>query len=198
MKQEVDGRSARWEEHRRTRRRELLRSVRRAIDARGETLSMDALAEATGTSKTVIYRYFGDRSGLTLAMAEWATGVIRTSLDEAGQAEADPRRSLRAMIAAFLRLGMRSPAVYRFCDSALTPDIGSGALHTDVAELLCARMGLSAPEDRMWAAGAAGFVRSCTLAWLEEPTDPAAFADRLTDWLWASRAPSTATRKDAM
>ncbi|GAA2091636.1 MULTISPECIES: TetR/AcrR family transcriptional regulator [Brevibacterium] len=188
MKQDtLDGRSSRWDAHRRTRRRELLRSVRKAIDAHGESLSMDALAETTGTSKTVFYRYFGDRNGLTRAMADWATGVIRTSIDEAGQAEADPYRSLRSMIAALVGLGLRSPGVYRFCDSALTPDTGSGALHTDVASLLCARMGLTDAEGRMWAQGAVGFVRSCTAAWLDAPTDPEDFTAQLADWLWASR-----------
>jgi AcrR family transcriptional regulator len=84
--------------------------VRKAIDAHGESLSMDALAETTGTSKTVFYRYFGDRNGLTRAMADWATGVIRTSIDEAGQAEADPYRSLRSMIAALVAWACAPPA----------------------------------------------------------------------------------------
>jgi AcrR family transcriptional regulator len=186
-----DGRSLRWEEHRRQRRRELLRGARRAIAAQGESLSMDGLAQATGTSKTVYYRYFRDRRGLQQAMGTWAMGVIRRSLDDAGSPDGPPREALGAMIAAFVDLGVRSPAVYRFCDSVVTED-GAGAFLDDVVDLLCARMRLEGPTERMWARGAVGFVRSCTLDWLADPrsadraqTD--SFTTRLATWLWASR-----------
>ncbi|HLS32237.1 MAG TPA: TetR/AcrR family transcriptional regulator [Brevibacterium sp.] len=187
-----DGRSLRWEQHRRTRRRELLRSARAAIAAQGETVSMDGLAEATGTSKTVFYRYFHDRRGLQQAMGDWAMDVIRRSLDEAGRPDGSPREALEAMIAAFVELGVRSPAVYRFCDSVVTADDGAGAFLDDVVDLLCARMGLTGATERMWASGAVGFVRSCTLNWLGDArsTDSDTteeFTARLAAWLWASR-----------
>lgn len=186
-----DGRSLRWEKHRRERRRELLRGARHAIAAHGESLSMDGLAQATGTSKTVYYRYFRDRRGLQQAMGTWAMDVIRRSLDEAGSPDGPPEEALRAMIAAFVELGVRSPAVYRFCDSVVTED-GAGPFLDDVVDLLCARMHLTGPAERMWARGAVGFVRSCTLDWLADPrsadhdqTDR--ITARLATWLWASR-----------
>lgn len=187
-----DGRSLRWEKHRRTRRRELLRSARIAISMQGETVSMDGLAEATGTSKTVFYRYFHDRRGLQQAMGDWAMDVIRRSLDEAGRPDGTPQEALEAMISAFVALGVRSPAVYRFCDSVVTADDGGGAFLDDVVDLLCARMGLIGATERMWASGAVGFVRSCTLNWLgddrsAESDSTEQFTARLATWLWASR-----------
>lgn len=187
-----DGRSLRWEKHRQERRRELLRGARRAIAEHGESLSMDDLAQATGTSKTVYYRYFDDRRGLQRAMGTWAMGVIRRSLDAAAVPDAAPREALRAMIDAFVGLGVRSPAVYRFCDTVVTAEDGADAFLDEVVDLLCARMDLSDPTQRLWARGAVGFVRACTLDWLATPdaTDPARtehFIDHLSTWLWASR-----------
>ncbi|WP_198393294.1 TetR/AcrR family transcriptional regulator [Brevibacterium yomogidense] len=187
-----DGRSLRWEQHRRTRRRELLRSARRAIALRGETVSMDGLAEATGTSKTVFYRYFHDRRGLQQAMGTWAMEVIRRSLDEAGKPDGTPEEALHAMIAAFVDLGVRSPTVYRFCDSVVTAEDGAGAFLDDVVDLLSVRMGLTGPTERLWARGAVGFVRSCTHDWLADPRSAdrhstEQFTTRLATWLWASR-----------
>jgi hypothetical protein len=53
-------------------------------------------------------------------------------------------------------------------------------------------MHLTGPAERMWARGAVGFVRSCTLDWLADPrsadhdqTDR--ITARLATWLWASR-----------
>jgi len=65
----VDGRDARWAEHRSSRRAELVRAARRAVHHRGPDLSMDDLAAEIGTSKSIIYRYFSDKSGLQGAVA---------------------------------------------------------------------------------------------------------------------------------
>lgn len=96
MKSITDGRSTRWQKHRDERRRELLRSVRLVVDEYGDDISMEQISDATGTSKSVLYRYFTDRAGLQAAMGEWAMGVIVWSLDEAAAAsakgEVQPRR----------------------------------------------------------------------------------------------------------
>ena len=62
---------------------------------------------------------------------------------------------------------------------------GSGFL-TDVTDLLCVRMGLTREAEVQWAAGALGFVRSCTEQWLLDPRDRHDFTTRLTTWLWDS------------
>ncbi|GAA4285514.1 TetR/AcrR family transcriptional regulator [Brevibacterium daeguense] len=183
-----DGRSARWEEHRRTRHRELLRSVRHVIDEHGADISMDQISAYTGTSKTVLYRYFGDRAGLQRAMGEWAMAVIRRSLAAAQAPVGDSRAALGAMISAFTELAGSAPHVYRFCDAAVdTQSTGAArGFFADVTGLLCDRMGLVRDFEVLWAYGAVGFVRACTEQWLRTPTDRNDFNDRLTAWLWAS------------
>jgi AcrR family transcriptional regulator len=109
MKSITDGRSTRWQKHRDERRRELLRAVRHVVDEHGDELSMDQISEYSGTTKSVLYRYFTDRAGLQAAMGEWAMGLIVRSLDEAAAASANAdvtpttaREALASMIRAFV------------------------------------------------------------------------------------------------
>lgn len=149
MKSLTDGRSTRWQEHRDSRRRELLRTVRHVVDERGDDLSMEQISEFSGTTKAVLYRYFTDRAGLQEAMGDWAMQVIANSLDEASTTVADSddarpvdrRDTLEAMIRAFVGLAAGAPNVYRFCDQAVGRfDPGEqGGFFSEVADLLADR-----------------------------------------------------------
>ncbi len=194
MKSITDGRSTRWQKHRDERRRELLRSVRLVVDEYGDDMSMEQISDATGTSKSVLYRYFADRAGLQAAMGEWAMGVIVRSLDEAaaasakGEGSAAAQESLAAMIRAFVTLAGNSPNVYRFCDTAVNrfaPE-ETGGFFNSVAGQLAERLGLSGEQARLWSAGAIGFVRAATETWLSRPDRPEEFATTITHWLWAA------------
>ncbi|WP_167196323.1 TetR/AcrR family transcriptional regulator [Brevibacterium pigmentatum] len=194
MKSITDGRSTRWQKHRDERRRELLRSVRLVVDEYGDDMSMEQISDATGTSKSVLYRYFADRAGLQAAMGEWAMGVIVRSLDEAaaasakGEGSAAAQESLAAMIRAFVTLAGNSPNVYRFCDTAVNrfaPE-ETGGFFNSVAGQLAERLDLSGEQARLWSAGAIGFVRAATETWLSRPDRPEEFATTITHWLWAT------------
>ena len=206
MKSLTDGRSPRWQEHRDSRRRELLRTVRHVVDERGDDLSMEQISEFSGTTKAVLYRYFTDRAGLQEAMGDWAMQVIANSLDEASTTVADSddarpvdrRDTLEAMIRAFVGLAAGAPNVYRFCDQAVGRfDPGEqGGFFSEVADLLAERLDLDVTDSRfdgddgrLWAAGAIGFVRAATETWLKSPGSPDAFAASVSTWLWASLPP---------
>ena len=77
-----DGRSVRWDRHRAERRLELVRAARSAVHALGAHASMEEIASHAGTSKTVYYRYFGDREGLRLAVSERVTAHMERRLLE--------------------------------------------------------------------------------------------------------------------
>ncbi|KZE11043.1 TetR/AcrR family transcriptional regulator [Brevibacterium casei] len=206
MKSLTDGRSTRWQDHRDSRRRELLRTVRHVVDERGDDLSMEQISEFSGTTKAVLYRYFTDRAGLQEAMGDWAMQVIANSLDEASTTVADSddarpvdrRDTLEAMIRAFVGLAAGAPNVYRFCDQAVGRfDPGEqGGFFSEVADLLAERLDLDVTDSRfdgddgrLWAAGAIGFVRAATETWLKSPGSPDAFAASVSTWLWASLPP---------
>lgn len=213
MKSLTDGRSTRWQEHRDSRRRELLRTVRHVVDERGDDLSMEQISEFSGTTKAVLYRYFTDRAGLQEAMGDWAMQVIANSLDEASTTVADSdaaqptdrRETLEAMIRAFVGLAAGAPNVYRFCDQAVGRfDPGEeGGFFREVADLLAERLDLDVTDGRfagddgkLWAAGAIGFVRAATETWLKSPGSPDAFAASVSTWLWASLPPDLPPEAD--
>lgn len=186
MKSLTDGRSTRWQEHRDLRRRELLRAVRHVVDEHGDELSMEQISEYSGTTKSVLYRYFTDRAGLQAAMGEWAMDVIAKSLDDATAASAQD--ALTEMIHAFVKLAADSPNIYRFCDTAVNrfAPAATGGFFNSIVGLLAERLGLDGPQEQLWAAGAIGFVRAATENWLADPGRPDEFATAISHWLWAS------------
>ena len=70
----VDGRSTRWDDHRAIRRAELVHAARKAVHKGGPGVSMDEIAAASGTSKSIIYRYFEDKTGLQIAIGASVVG----------------------------------------------------------------------------------------------------------------------------
>ncbi|SMY02286.1 MULTISPECIES: TetR/AcrR family transcriptional regulator [unclassified Brevibacterium] len=186
MKSLTDGRSTRWQQHRDLRRHELLRAVRHVVDEHGDELSMEQISEHSGTTKSVLYRYFTDRAGLQAAMGEWAMNVISKSLDDATATSAQD--ALTKMIRAFVALAAESPNIYRFCDTAVNrfAPTETGGFFNSIASLLADRLVLEGTQGQLWAAGAIGFVRAATENWLADPSRPDEFATAISQWLWAS------------
>src|SRR5688500_5403885 len=71
-----DGRRARWTEHRRVRREELVGAAVEAVRLAGPDFSVDDVARSAGVSKTVIYRYFSDKDELINAVLERISSAI--------------------------------------------------------------------------------------------------------------------------
>nr|WP_297428612.1 TetR/AcrR family transcriptional regulator [uncultured Actinotalea sp.] len=210
----VDGRSRRWDLHRAARRAELARVARKAVHLRGPDVSMDEIAAEAGTSKSIVYRYFVDKSGLQAAVGEVVLEDMHARLDEAVSSAVTPRDGLRAMIAAYLEMIDGSPSVYWF----VTRPVAEGSSVTlnrfldDIATiiarpfvaLLGGRGGGSVLEGQpadVWAAGAVGFVKGAGDWWLahrDEPGAPTAdeLAERVTAWLFAGPVGSLARGRD--
>jgi AcrR family transcriptional regulator len=190
-----DGRSTRWEDHREARRAELVRVARRVVHHGGPGASMDDIAAAAGTSKSIVYRYFTDKDGLQLAVAAAVVADIRTALDAAATGASTPREALRQMVDTYLAMIESSPHVYAF----VTRGGSVGPFLESVSELVAepfvralgvADGGPEADWARLWAAGAVGFVRGAGERWLAgEHAGPRAareeVAGRVAAWLWA-------------
>ena len=119
----VDGRSSRWARHRAQRRIELIRTARSAVDELGAQASMEEIASACKTSKSVYYRYFGDKAGLQRAVGEYTVTRMRDRLEEAARAAGSFEDTVEAMVAEYLLSIERSAPVYRFV-VALPPETG--------------------------------------------------------------------------
>lgn len=175
-----DGRSTRWDDHRLARRAELARAARKLVHHRGPDVSMDDLAAAAGTSKSIVYRYFTDKAGVQLAVAEEVVSDIRTALEDAARTADGPRDALRAMVSTYLAMIESSPTVYTF----VTRDGSAEHVVDSITDLIAASM--PAPHPRVWAAGAVGFVRGSAELWLrtEPRPDRDELSDQITRWLW--------------
>lgn len=188
----------RWEAHREERRRELIKAARRAIHRLGPDASMEDIAVEAGTSKSVFYRYFGDKSGLRQAVGTVVTRQMQERIIAARQGASEPREGVTAMVAAYLEMAQTSPRVYFF---ATTPSDGDArqpgelrgffdsvtAMLTEPVKHLLGDA--AAPLLSYWPTAAIGLVRSAGEAWLQHPDVPGkpdspAMAAQIAAWLF--------------
>ncbi|WP_227425610.1 TetR/AcrR family transcriptional regulator [Pengzhenrongella sicca] len=201
---QLDGRSTRWADHREARRAELVRIARKVVHTHGPDVSMDEIAAAACTSKSIVYRYFSDKTGLQIAVAEAVVLQIQGALEGALRASPTPRDGLRAMVSVYLEMIESSPNVYFFVTREGSLESGSPLGHfldsvTGLVAAPFARALIDAgsPADgesrvmaQMWAAGAVGFVRGAGENWLRRRDDPdaldrSALTMQVAAWLWA-------------
>lgn len=201
----VDGRAARWANHREERRGDLIRAARHAVHLLGSEVPMEDIAAAAGTSKSVFYRYFGDKAGLQAAMGEVVLARMQERIAEAARAAESPYEGLRAMVAAYLGMAASSPRVYEFvtrvppggpADAEAGAAFGNffGAVG-DMIEEPMRRLLSPGRQATMafWPTAAMGLVRAAGERWLETPENPTkptldAMAGLIADWLFAGIA----------
>ncbi len=192
-----DPRSARRD----NRRAELLESARAAIRREGRAASMEAIAREAGITKPIIYKHFGDRSGLAAALAvEFVDGLLN-ELTQALRREAPPREILRTTVDAYLAFVERDPQIYRFLIREAQPSSTAAGetlssvireIGRQVAVLLGEQLrtaGLDSGPAEPWAFGIVGMVHLAGDWWVERPTmSRARLVDYLTALLWDGMA----------
>ena len=180
-----DGRRARWTEHRRARREDLVVAAVEAVRLAGPDFAVDDVARSAGVSKTVIYRYFTDKDELVDAVLERISTVILLPrlLGEIAVEHTDDRAGLRAVIAAFVALIEDEPELYRFAYAHAgrsgRADLVAATEH-EIAEALAAVMsarladaGRPTGPARTWAYGVVGMVQLAAHWWSTARTVPA-------------------------
>jgi AcrR family transcriptional regulator len=118
----------------------LLAAALRSLEEDGlEALSLRALAQGAGVSKTAPYRHFADRQALLVALAAEGFRMFADAL-ETGLAEAQPpgahhpAEPTRSLSRAYLDFARANPTLYRLMFSRL----GYG-LHSETCRLNAAR-----------------------------------------------------------
>lgn len=87
-------RASRWQAQREA----LLQAAQRAIHRIGPHASMDEIAAEAGITKPILYRHFGDRRGLAVALRDQAFGfVLGTEKDSAPEARRQARERVAAL-----------------------------------------------------------------------------------------------------
>jgi AcrR family transcriptional regulator len=186
------------------RREALLDAADRAIRRAGPGVSMDEIAAEAGVTKPILYRAFGDKRGLTAALAERYLEMLLARL-HAAEREPDPRRRLAQTLDAYLALVEREPEVYRFLvqetiaelQEAFAARRGAGTatasfirrVAAEVEAMLRAearRLGLDESRAEAWAHAIVGMVQQASDWWLERRDVPRRrLVESLTELLWS-------------
>jgi AcrR family transcriptional regulator len=156
---------------RRTERRaELLDAAIRVIRREGDTVAMEGIAGEAGISRPILYRHFGDATGLYGAVADDFCQELLYRLRRSARGVPPGRDLLRSQIITYLTFLAEDPEVYRYLNRQVPTDRERSVTHHSGFSRLVADMGgLEAAASR----------------WVEEPTCSAdELSDRLTAVLW--------------
>lgn len=193
----TDGRKRRWEEHKIARREELVDGTLEAIRNRGSNAGMDEIAAEIGVSKTVLYRYFTDKSDLTKATTlRFVETVLAPRIYEAISMVGDEYTLVRSSIAAYVQTVESDPEVYRYimgngagADTtalAESEQLFAGIVATVIGER-ARGWGMDSGGSVPWAYSIVGGVQLATHWWIENRSMSAEdLIDYLTMMLWSA------------
>lgn len=100
--------------HKASRREALLDAAVTVIRRDGPRVSIEDVAREVGVTRPILYRYFGDRRGLHLAIAERFAVALMAELDRPLSSGSPPREALAATVDTYLAFVERDANVYRF------------------------------------------------------------------------------------
>jgi AcrR family transcriptional regulator len=167
---------------------------------------MNAIAAEAGITKPILYRHFGDKSGLYRALAERHTNALLTTLRAALATPNDRRDRVKATLHAYLYAIESNPQVYRFLmhpgegaaegENAL--DIGRHSapilrlMGEELAVVITEQLDLGPDTGavaRVWGHGIVGMMHAAGDWWLsEQPCSRDQLVATLTDLLWGRLA----------
>jgi AcrR family transcriptional regulator len=173
------------------RREQLLDAAIEVVRESGPGVSMDQIAAACGVTKPIVYRHFGDRDGLVMAMALRFVAALVGALTPQLARRDDARRLLTSTIDAYLELIERDTNLYRFV-SANEPgkrDLVAGLVAEQVSTVLeqyLEAAGLDTSAAEPWGYGLVGMVHFTGDWWARtKAPDRAVIVEQLTTLLWS-------------
>jgi AcrR family transcriptional regulator len=166
------------------RRRELLDAADRIIRREGPDVSMASIAAEAGITKPILYRHFGDKSGLYQALAERHTRLLIDSVRAAVRRPGEIRDRARAAIDTYLAAIAANRHLYGFLvhragaeDTATHSAMSTliRGLGGELAEILLDEGRLGDPvRGHIWGHATVGMVQAAGEWWLDHSTVPRA------------------------
>ncbi|HVT64371.1 MAG TPA: TetR family transcriptional regulator [Mycobacteriales bacterium] len=166
------------------RRAALIEAADRVVQREGPAASMNLIAAEAGITKPILYRHFGDKSGLYRALAARHIDVLLGRLRSALLTRGGLAARTRATVDAYLSAIEENPQIYRFLIQRAAveePDVRGEVegfvrrFGDELAAGIRAEPTLSGiPEIRatVWAQGIAGMVQAAGDWWLDHPEVP--------------------------
>lgn len=185
-------RRSRFDEHRTERRDELLDAATQVVRRLGAGTTMEAIAAEVGVAKPVLYRYFGDRTGLFDALTARFASQLVTTLSDALALPLPPRQQVAASIDAYVGVLEADPQMYRFATARMRAASSSGGV-LDAATMLLARplgdalrtAGRDSGAAEVWAAAIVGMVHVAADRWLgRQVVAREILVEQLSELLW--------------
>lgn len=163
------------------RRRALLEAADRVIQREGPEASMAAIAAEAGISKPILYRHFGDKSGLYQALAERHARKLIEGVREEFSRSVPVRDRTRTTIDTYLSMISANLNLYRFlmhrasAEDAATHSAMSTMireLSRALAEVMVAEGELDDPvRAYVWGHAVVGMVQTAGDWWLDNSAD---------------------------
>jgi AcrR family transcriptional regulator len=193
-----DGRSTRWDPHRKERKAAIIAAAIAAIEEHGPEALTGQIAEKAGVPRTHVYRHFDGKSALDLAVAHSAAAQIAESIRTGLASGGTALEIIQGAISRHLGWIEEHPNLYRFLARHANAISQSGrpviedakaALAAELTQLLSRYMrqfGLDpAPVERV-VVGVVGMVDNTAAWWLERRALPRAeLCATLADDVWA-------------
>lgn len=189
-----DGRSRRWDDHRETRRAELVEAAVAAIDLHGPSASIAQVAESAGVSKPVLYRYFSDKDDLYRAVGLWGANQVVDAVVPTLLGDRPLRQRVERACTLYLSLISRHPNVFFLLVEHPTNQDpfadGKEMVATAFARTLhdgLTALGVDASGAEPWAYGVVGLGLSTGEWWLRRRTmSRAAVSRHLSSFIWSA------------
>jgi AcrR family transcriptional regulator len=134
--------------------------------------SMDAIAEAAGISKPMLYNYFGSKQGLYLAYVERSSHELLESMRGAASPDSPADQRLHAGILAFLTYVDEHRSGWAVLRSEASAQGGQLAAEVAALRERIAHMLVRLFESEAFAHAFVGAGESLARWWLEHPEEP--------------------------
>jgi AcrR family transcriptional regulator len=131
--------------------------------------SMEAIAEAAGISKPMLYNYFGSKHGLYVAYVERSGGLLMQSMRKAGAPDAPAAERLYAGILAFLTYAEEHRSGWAVLHRETLAQGGPLAAEVSALRQRIARLLTRLFDDEPFAHAFAGAGESLASWWLAHP-----------------------------
>lgn len=194
---ERDGRSTRWDPHRRERRLMIITAAIEAIEEYGPDALTAQMAEKAGVPRTHVYRHFDGKRSLDLAVSSHIANQIGQRIRAALGIPGSAREIISASIDEHLGWIEAHPNLYRFlaqhaytvrATGSHVADDAKAAFATELTTLINRYMQAlgvdTAPAERM-VVGVVGLVDATAGWWLERRDPPrGTLTAELTERVW--------------